>query len=80
MIVCNMQMEDLEELAIAIAPTLPHWWYCYVGDTHTKLDAGHDQAFTDHPNSVHLNIQFTTKGEGGALVFLDTFNKHSEKA
>ena len=73
MIVCNAQMEGLKELAIAAAPNYSYWWYHYVDDTHTKLDAGQCQAFTDHLNSLDLNIQFTTKGEeDGVLAFLGT--------
>ena len=70
-IVCGTQMENLEELANAMALNPVHWWYHYMDDTHTKLDAGQGQAFTDHLNS--LDIWFTTKGEEeGVSTFLDT--------
>ena len=73
MIVCNAQMEELEELTIATEPNPLHWWYRYVDDTDTKVDAGEGQAFDDHLNSLDLDIQFTTEGEeDGALAFLDT--------
>ena len=76
MIVCYMQMEDLEELAIATAPTHPQCTTT-LDDTHSKLDAGYGQAFTDHLNILDLDLQFTTEEEddNGALVFLDTITQ-----
>jgi hypothetical protein len=73
MIVCDAQMEDVEEQAIATAEHPPYWWYRYVDDTHTKLDKTHASSFTDHLNTLDEDIKFTTEGEEeGALAFLDT--------
>jgi hypothetical protein len=63
MIVCDAQMEDIEEQAIATAEHPPYWWYRYVDDTHTKLDKTHASSFTDHLNTLDEDIKFTTEGE-----------------
>ena len=43
----------------------------YARGRHTKLDAQQVPTFTDHLNSLHPNIKFTTEGkDDGALAFL----------
>ena len=72
-IVCNLYMEQLEQLAIQSAPHPPLWWYRYVDDTHTKLKKEFAQEFTDHLNSLDPDIKFTTEGETDrSLAFHDT--------
>ncbi|XP_033108664.1 uncharacterized protein LOC117110160 [Anneissia japonica] len=72
-IVCNLYMENMEQLAIKTALHPPIWWYRYVDDTHTKLKKAHAQEFTDHLNSLDPDIKFTTEGEvNRSLAFLDT--------
>ena len=51
----------------------PALWYHYVDDTHTKLDAGQGQAFTDCLNSLDPDIRCTIEGkEDGVLSFQNT--------
>ena len=57
MIVYDAMMEDIKERAIATAHHRPHWWYRYLDNTHTKLDRQYAQKFTDHRNSLDVDIQ-----------------------
>ena len=63
-IVCNkLYIEDLEQKAIQTAPHPSLWWYCFIDDTCTNLKKQYAEEFTNHLNSLHPDIKFTTEGE-----------------
>ena len=77
-IVCNLYLEDLEQLAISTALHPPAWWYRYVDDTQSKQKKARVQEFTDPLNSLDEDIQWKyelpTKvdTDENALAYLDS--------
>ena len=72
-IVANMFMENFEIRALATSPCTPTLWKRFVDDTFTIIKKTHKEAFMEHLNSIHNNIQFTSKEpcEDGSIPFLD---------
>ena len=71
-IVCNIYMEDFEDIALSTAPNPPFLWMRYVDDV---IAVSHeyfvDELFA-HINSIDHHIQFTIEPEkDGQLPFLD---------
>ena len=79
-IVCNLYLEELEQLAISTALHPPAWWYRYVDDTNSKHKKARVQEFTDFLNSLDEDIQWTHElparvdDEDQALAFLDSLS------
>ena len=72
-VVCNLYMEHFESLALTTALHPPGWWFRYVDDTHTKQLKEYVDEFTDHINSIDLDIKFAVeKEENRSLALLDT--------
>ena len=61
--VCNLYMENFEQMALAKAENPPRWWKRYVDDTYTVLRKDQAQSFTDYLNMVDEDIKWTTEGE-----------------
>ncbi|KAJ8047432.1 hypothetical protein HOLleu_06427 [Holothuria leucospilota] len=72
--ICTLYIEHLEFEVIRTAPHQPVWWHRYVDVTRAKLKKKNTHnTFTDHLNTLDLDIKFTTEGEEEkALAFLDT--------
>ena len=74
-IVCSLYMEDFDTKAFSTAPHPPDWWFRCVDDmTHIKIKKEFVGEFTNHINSLDLNIKFTSEEENAdcSLAFLDT--------
>ena len=89
-IVCNLYMENFEQIALEQAENPPRWWKRYVDDTYTVLRKDQAQKFTDYLNTVDEDIKWTTEGEvvkdieglenrtERGLAFLDTLSVINE--
>ena len=89
-IVCNLYMENFEQIALEQAENPPRWWKRYVDDTYTVLRKDQAQKFTDYLNTVDKDIKWTTEGEvvknieglenrtERGLAFLDTLSVTNE--
>ena len=89
-IVCNLYMENFEQIALAKAENPPRWWKRYVDDTYTVLRKDQAQKFTDYLNTVDKDIKWMTEGEvvkdieglenrtERGLAFLDTLSVINE--
>ena len=62
-IVCNLYMENFEQMALAKAENPSLWWKRYVDDTYMVLRKDQTQSFTDYLNTVDEDIKWTTEGE-----------------
>ena len=62
-IVCNLYMENFEQIALAKAENPPCWWKRYVDDTYIVLRKDQVQNFTDYLNTVDDDVKWTTEGE-----------------
>ena len=72
-IVANLFMEHFEQQALSSYPHPPRIWGRYVDDTITIIHKNHIDSFTQHINSIHPSIKFTTEHEhNNTLAMLDT--------
>ena len=60
-IVSILFLEDFEIRAVATSPCPPTLWKRFVDDTFTIIKKTHKEAFLEHLNSIHNNIQFTSE-------------------
>ena len=71
-VVAEIEMQRLEEKALATYPDPPSFWYRYVDDTLTSLKKSEKIDFLNHLNRHNPSIQFTIEPEkDGAIAFLD---------
>ena len=72
-VIANLEMEDVEQRALATFHSPPRFWKRYVDDTFTVLPCNRVQEFLSHLNSIEACIQFTfeKETEDGKLPFLD---------
>ena len=56
-IICNLYLENIEQLALAKAENPPSWWKRYVDDTNTVLQKDQAQNFIDYFNTVDDDIK-----------------------
>ena len=72
-IVANIFMDNFENRALATSPCTPKIWKRFVDDAFTVIEMDQKEAFLDHLNSIHNNIQFTSEdpSEDGSIPFLD---------
>ena len=59
----NAKMEDFEEQALATTPNTPQVWY-HVDDTFTVFHMNLIEEFTNHINSLDLNIKVHNRKTG----------------
>ena len=59
-IVCNLYMENFEQITLAKAENPPRWWKRYVDDTYTVLRKDQAQKFSDYLNTVDEDIKWTS--------------------
>ena len=72
-IVANLFMEHFEQQALTSYSHPPRIWGRYVDDTITIIHKDHIDSFTNHINSIHPSIKFTTEHEHNhTLAMLDT--------
>ena len=67
-VVANLVMEEIEQIALSTFHSMPRFWKRYVDDTCTALPKQLIPAFHQHLNGVNKHIQ---------LVFLDILLKHN---
>ncbi len=78
-LVANLFMEDFEERALSSYPHPPRFWGRYVDDTFVIIEKEHIIPFTNHINSLHPAIHFTTENESeGQLPMLDVMVKKKD--
>ena len=78
-IVCNICMEDFEQIALAQASDPPRWWKRYVDDTYTILKKEQAQAFTEYLNTIDDDIKWTTEGEVQQEIKVEDMDKEVER-
>ena len=78
-IVCNLYMENFEQMALAKAVNPPRWWKRYVDDTYTVLRKDQAQSFTDYLNTVDEDIKWTTEGEVVKAVEVEGMENRMER-
>ena len=80
-IVANLFMEHLENQALSTALNPPKLWIRYVDDTFIILKKDHFDEFTNHINTIHPSIKFTSEVEiEGQLPMLDVlFTRQPDK-
>lgn len=72
-IVANLYVEEEECKALnSFKGTAPNHWLRYVNDTWVKIKTQEVRAFTEHINSVDINMKFTREDvKDSHLPFLD---------
>ena len=77
--VANLVMEEVEQMALSSYPSPPRFWKRYVDDTCTVLPKGSVSDFHQHLNGMNKHIQFTVEEEtDGNLPFLDVLLIHNK--
>ena len=78
-IMCNLYMENFEQMALAKAENPPHWWKRYVDDTYTVLRKDQGQSITDYLNTLDEDIKWTTEGEVVTEVEVEAMENRMER-
>ena len=78
-VVANIVMEHIEDLALSMSPVPTVFWKRYVDDVLTAVPADQVDGMLAHINSIDQNIQFTFEREQGHVIpFLDVMILHND--
>ena len=78
-VVANIVMEHIEDLALSISPVPTVFWKRYVDDVLTTVPADQVDGMLAHINSIDQNIQFTFEREQEHVIpFLDVMILHND--
>ena len=78
-VVANIVMEHIEDLALSTSPVPIIFWKRYVDDVLTAVPADQVDGMLAHVNSINQNIQFTSEREQGHVIpFLDVTILHND--
>ena len=78
-VVANIVMEHIEDLALSTSPVPTVFWKRYVDDVLTAVLADQVDGMLAHINSIDQNIQFTFEREQGHVIpFLDVTILHDD--
>ena len=77
-VVANIVMEHIEDLALSasLVPTI--FWKRYVDDVLTAVPVDQIDGMLAHINSMNQNIQFISEREGHVIPFLDVTILHND--
>ena len=78
-VICNLYLENFEQMALAKAENPPRWWKRYVDDTYTVLQKDQAQHFIDYLNTVDDDIKWTTEGEVVKEVEVEGLENKTER-
>ena len=78
-IMCNLYLEDFEQMAVAKAENPARWWKRYVDDTYTVLQKDQAQNFIDYLITVDDDIKWTTEGEVVKEVEVEGLENKTER-
>ena len=69
-VVANIVMEHIEDLALSTSPIPTIFWKGYVDDVLMAVPADQVDGMLAHINSINQNIQFTSEREQGHVILL----------